>query len=63
MIQVDQENAEKKPLEAGNVHHVKIIFEDLYSGTTPPVSPGRTYTVKIVTNLGNEFPVDLKLLP
>jgi flagellin-like protein len=53
-----QFKAELTPLEPGKVYNVTMRFADAWLGAA-----GRTYIVRIVTSLGNEFAIEAKLLP
>jgi flagellin-like protein len=57
-INVDGNSAATTPISPGSVGEVEINFDSV-SGATA----GRTYLVRIVTSLGNEFGVELKLQP
>jgi flagellin-like protein len=46
-------------LDPGRVYNVTMRF----SGAWPKTASGGTYIVRIVTSLGNEFAIELKLLP
>jgi hypothetical protein len=46
-------------LDVGKLYTVKIRFTNAWSLTTA----GRTYVVRVVTSLGNEFAIEAKLLP
>jgi hypothetical protein len=56
-ITVDDEDAATTPINPGDVNKVTIDFDSVTGATA-----GRTYLVRIVTSLGNEFGVELKLL-
>jgi flagellin-like protein len=58
-IRVDTFLADEKALEVGKVHTVWINFTYVW----PSVTSGGTYIVRIVTSLGNEFAIELKLRP
>jgi flagellin-like protein len=58
-IYVDRVGAGIKPLEAGKVHTVNITFV----APSKSLTLGGTYIVRIVTSLGSEFAIELKLRP
>jgi flagellin-like protein len=57
-IQADGGGASATPISPGEVKKVTINF-----GSVTGATAGSTYLVRIVTSLGNEFAIELKLRP